>query len=57
VLYAYEQGEWKHAAKQLPDGRWSSKLGEAEGIAHVAADDVAGDINGWPARYMKRAAK
>jgi hypothetical protein len=57
VLYANKQGEWKHAAKQLPDGRWSSKLGEVEDIAHIAPDDVAGEINGWPARYMKRAVK
>ena len=43
-----------HAAKQLPDGRWSSRLGEAEDIAHVAPNDAAGEMNGWPARYMKR---
>jgi hypothetical protein len=27
ALYAKE-GEWRHAARQLVDGRWSSKLGE-----------------------------
>jgi hypothetical protein len=30
VLYVDGQGLWTHAAKQLTDGRWSSKLGDAE---------------------------
>jgi hypothetical protein len=27
ALYADEHGEWTHAARQLPDGWWTSKLG------------------------------
>ena len=57
AVYANEQGEWRHAAKQLPDGRWSSKLGECEDVAHTDPDDVAGEINGWATRYMKRQAR
>jgi hypothetical protein len=31
----YAQGEWPlHAARQLPSGRWTSKLGDKEDIEH-----------------------
>lgn len=35
-----------HAARQLPDGRWTSKLGKAEDIAHDTPDDVTGGLYG-----------
>jgi hypothetical protein len=35
-------GEVTHAARQLPDGRWLSKLGRQVDIAHRNADSVAG---------------
>lgn len=54
ALYADDQGEWKHAAKQLLDGKWSSKLGEREDVSHGDPDDVSGKINGMVSRYMKR---
>jgi len=54
ALYADEKGEWKHAAKQSPDGKWSSKLGDIEDVAHDDPTDVSGDINGEPTKYMKR---
>lgn len=31
---------WGHAAKQLDDGRWSSKCGNLDDIAHKKLDDV-----------------
>jgi len=31
-------GEWQHACKQCPDGRWWSKLGEAEDVKHELFD-------------------
>jgi hypothetical protein len=34
ALYADEHGEWTHAAPQLPDGWWTSKLGPEEDILH-----------------------
>ena len=43
-----------HAARQLPDGRWTSKLGDLDDITHTLAG-LAGDQYGQPARYMRRA--
>jgi hypothetical protein len=47
---------YTHAARQLPDGRWTSKLGKAEDIEHEAPEDVAGGIYGEVVQYMKRTA-
>jgi hypothetical protein len=54
VLFANALGEWTHAAKQLSDGRWSSKLGDAEDITHTTPAGVAGVIYGDVKYYMKR---
>jgi hypothetical protein len=54
VLYADALGMWTHAAKQLPDGRWSSKLGDAEDLAHSTPQGVAGPVYGQPIHFMKR---
>ena len=35
ALFADAQGKPTHAAKQLPNGRWSSKLGLLEDIDHI----------------------
>ena len=35
ALFADGQGTPKHAAKQLPSGKWSSKLGLEEDISHI----------------------
>ncbi len=43
-----------HAARQLPDGRWSSKLGKRELIEHDTPDDVSGPLYGAPVRYLRR---
>lgn len=45
---------YTHAAKQLPDGRWTSKLGKAEDIEHESPDDVAGGIYGEVVEFLKR---
>ena len=37
ALYA-EAGLWKHVARQLPDGSWTSKLGKLEDIRHDRLD-------------------
>ena len=47
---------YTHAARQLPDRRWTSKLGKAEDIEHDTPDHVAGGIYGEVAGFMKRAA-
>ena len=40
--------------RQLPDGRWTSKLGKAEDIEHESPDDVAGRIYGEVDEFLKR---
>jgi hypothetical protein len=43
-----------HAAKQLPDGRWKSKLGPWEDIEHNTIKAVEEYIYGKAVVYMKR---
>ena len=38
ALFADERGIPRHAARQLPRGRWTSKLGELEDIEHGLRD-------------------
>ena len=38
AVFANDQGVPMHAARQLPEGRWTSKLGELEDIEHVLQD-------------------
>lgn len=45
---------YTHAARQLPTGRWTSKLGKAEDIEHDRPDDVAGGVYGELVEVMKR---
>jgi hypothetical protein len=46
-------GSPKHAARQLPNGRWTSKLGHHEDIEH-ALHDLTGMIYGSVIVVMKR---
>jgi hypothetical protein len=48
---------YTHAARQLPNGRWTSKLGSAEDIEHETPEDVAGGVYGDLMRIMKRAVR
>jgi hypothetical protein len=43
-----------HAARQLPNGKWTSKLGPLEDIEHKKPADVNGPIYGGIVHYMKR---
>jgi hypothetical protein len=43
-----------HAARQLPDGCWTSKLGPFEDINHLDVGAVAGGLYGVVVRYLKR---
>lgn len=45
---------FQHVARQLEDGRWTSKLGKAKDIAHPALDSLSGDFYGEVAYYMRR---
>jgi hypothetical protein len=45
---------YAHAARQLPNGKWTSKLGRAEDIEHDTPDDVAGGLYGEVVQFMRR---
>jgi hypothetical protein len=38
--------EWTHAARQLPSGKWTSKLGPDEDIEHDTPECLCGDSYG-----------
>jgi hypothetical protein len=46
ALYADATGKPTHAARQLPSGAWTSKLGGHVDIEHKATDGVEGDDYG-----------
>ncbi|HVS35940.1 MAG TPA: hypothetical protein VMS17_10200 [Gemmataceae bacterium] len=56
ALFADADGRPTHAARQLPSGRWTSKLGVAEDIEHDL-HDLEGVIYGAVVLVMKRAAR
>ena len=43
-----------HAARQLPNGRWTSKIGQCEDIEHQQVEDVNGPTYGTPVQFMSR---
>lgn len=47
-------GKPQHAARQLPDGKWSSKLGQYEDIEHNSLEGLEGSIYGKVSCVMKR---
>jgi hypothetical protein len=53
ALFADAQGVLLHAARQLPGGRWTSKLGALEDIEH-ALQDLVGTEYGSVVQVMKR---
>ncbi len=55
ALFAGKDLKPTHAARQLRDGRWTSKLGPLEQIEHVKVEDVSGPSYGNPVRFMRRA--
>jgi hypothetical protein len=54
AIYADNLGNPKHAAKQLPSGKWSSKLGISWDISHDAYQGVEGKIYGIVVQFMRR---
>jgi hypothetical protein len=54
AVYAYSEAEYTHAARQLPSGNWTSKLGKWELIEHDTPQDVAGGVYGTIFQFMKR---
>jgi hypothetical protein len=54
ALYAESGLLYTHAARQLPTGQWTSKLGGAEDIEHDTPDDIAGGLYGEVVQFMCR---
>jgi hypothetical protein len=52
ALYALA-GVPKHAARQLPNGRWTSKLGELEDVEHTL-EGLVGTWYGQVVQFLKR---
>lgn len=53
ALYVDSNGKPTHAARQLPNGRWTSKLGKIEDIEHEL-DGLTGTVYGGVAQVLKR---
>jgi hypothetical protein len=53
ALFAEEDGTPTHAARQLRDGTWTSKLGMSEDIQH-ALEDLTGTLYGSVVLVLKR---
>ncbi|HTU91632.1 MAG TPA: hypothetical protein VMF69_16230 [Gemmataceae bacterium] len=54
ALFADSDGTPTHAARQLGDGTWTSKLGMSEDIQH-ALENLVGTVYGSIAQILKRA--
>ncbi len=54
AIYVDGQNKPLHAARQLADGAWTSKLGQAYDIRHPKTDSVAGAAYGRVAMFMRR---
>ena len=48
------RGDPEHAARQLRNGNWTSKLGGYEDIEHINLDCLNGPLYGHHTTYMKR---
>ncbi|MEO1395545.1 MAG: hypothetical protein AAFV90_21795 [Cyanobacteria bacterium J06634_5] len=53
AIYQGNDGDPTHAARQLPDGKWTSKLGDWEDIEHTLAG-IEGEKYGSVCQIMKR---
>lgn len=54
AVYADPNGLGKHVALQLPNGKWTSKLGKAEDITHDTPESLSSQVYGQPFCYMRR---
>lgn len=53
AIYGDRRG-YQHAARQLPNGKWTSKLGKLQDIEHNLAESLEGDEYGEIRQIMKR---
>jgi len=54
AIYADDKKTPTHAARQLSDGTWTSKLGASHDVIHRTLDDISGGEYGKPVRFMRR---
>lgn len=54
ALFSDSLGEPRHAARQLPTGEWTSKLGDHVDIRHEEVAAVGGILYGEPTVFMCR---
>jgi len=57
ALFLNRGGGVEHVARQLPDGRWTSKIGDHEDIAHGSPESLISDDYGYPRCFMEREIK
>jgi hypothetical protein len=57
AIFANKSGEFKHVARQLKDGHWTSKMGDYEDISHNTLETVSGGAYGQVALFLKRVRK
>ena len=55
ALYLDADGDPMHAARQLANGKWTSKLGDFEDIEHATLDAVECDAYGVAKYFLRRA--
>ena len=53
ALYGF-QGRFEHAAVQMPNGRWRSKMGRGPVIEHLSLESLSGGPYGDVTAYMRR---
>jgi hypothetical protein len=54
AVYCAPGGSPTHAARQLTDGSWTSKLGQSVDITHIGVTDLNGGRYGAAVRYFRR---
>lgn len=54
VFYSDANGKPQHFARQLQNGKWTSKLGDYNDIEHGALESLTGPLYGSPGIVLKR---
>jgi hypothetical protein len=54
ALFHDDDGHWTHAARQVEDGRWTSKLGVDVDIHHQTPECVSGPEYGTVGMFMRK---
>lgn len=54
AIYQSNHGRISHVARQLSNGRWTSKIGTLEDIEHAAPNELEGDRYGVVVQYLRR---